>query len=203
VLFLRMFLLEVNSFFSAIDAIDRQLFFAVNRGFSNHVFDTVLPYLREATFWVPLYLFILVFMPLNFGKKGWLWVLAILSTAALTDIVSSHILKPLIQRPRPCWNEEIGDQVRLLASYCGRNFSFTSSHATNHFGVAAFIVFTLKNYLGKGLHFFWLWAAAICLAQVYVGVHYPIDVVGGALLGTAIGRFMATLFNKKIGLIKQ
>lgn len=198
-----MFLLEVSNFFSAIDAFDKQIFFAVNRGFSNPVFDTVLPYLRESAFWIPLYLFILVFMPLNFGKRGWLWVLAILSTAALTDIVSSHILKPLIQRPRPCWDEEIAHQVRLLASYCGRNFSFTSSHATNHFGVATFIVFTLKDYLGKWLHLFWLWAAAICLAQVYVGVHYPIDVICGGLLGTAMGRFTAWLFNKKIGLIKQ
>ena len=88
-------------------------------------------------------------------------------------------------------------KARLLLNHCPGSGSFTSSHAANHFGLAFFIYLTLKPYLKKWGYLFFLWAATVSYAQVYIGVHYPIDVISGALLGSAIGYFTSLQFNKR------
>ncbi len=188
------------SWFSGIDTIDRKIFFIINRDLSNGFFDSVLPYVRESTIWAPLYIFMLVFAAVNFGKKGWLWFLFGICTAALGDLTSSRLIKENIIRLRPCRNPEIADQVRLMVNYCPGSSSFTSSHATNHFALATFVVMTLQKYTTGWVKLFFVWAAVISYAQVYVGVHYPLDVLCGALLGCFLGYIMARLFNNYVGL---
>ncbi len=195
------FLQTANNWFSGIDAVDRKLFFFVNNGFANDFFDTLMPFLRESNLWIPLYLFMLVLILVNFGYRGWLWILFAVCTAAVCDLISSHLIKEHIFRLRPCQNPELAQQIRILANYCPRSSSFTSSHATNHFGVAMFIVVTLGAYTGPWIRLFFVWAAAICLAQVYVGVHYPLDVLSGGLLGCGLGYIIAVFFNNYAGLV--
>jgi undecaprenyl-diphosphatase len=77
-------------------------------------------------------------------------------------------------------------QIRFLAKYCGSNPSFTSSHALNHFAFAAFVVSSFKG-VSKWIYLLFVWAAIISYSQVYVGVHYPSDVIAGGLLGTLLG----------------
>jgi membrane-associated phospholipid phosphatase len=184
------------SWFTGIDLVDRKLFFIVNRQWSNSYFDAVLPYLRESNIWVPLYLFFIAFVLINYGGKGWWWILGAICTAALSDMVSSSLIKGNVFRLRPCQNPEIAHQLRFLVNYCPRSSSFTSSHATNHFAFAMFVVATLKQYTHPWLNLLFLWAGVICYAQVYVGVHYPIDVFCGAILGCLLGAFTARLYNK-------
>ena len=105
-------------------------------------------------------------------------------------------------RARPCRHPEIADHIRFLVNYCPQSSSFTSSHAANHFGMATFIYFTLRSYTNKWLTLIFLWAAMIAYAQVYVGVHFPLDVTSGAVLGIFIGYLMSVIFNKKMGLQK-
>ena len=182
---------------------DRYLFLKINQGSRNIFFDIVMPFIREPKFWAPLYLFILLFVFLNFGKKAIWWVIAAAATVTLTDTISSKIIKPLIARPRPCMDPEFSMNVRLLANYCGSNGSFTSSHAANHFGLAMFFYMTMRHIFPKGIYLFFLWAAVICYAQVYAGVHYPTDVIGGAFLGIVAGGFAGRLFNSKVGLLQK
>ena len=85
-----------------INNLDHRLFQLINQQGSSSFLDFVLPFLREAQFWMPFYLFLLVFATLNFGIKGWWWSLAIVLTAALCDLVSSHLIKENIFRLRPC-----------------------------------------------------------------------------------------------------
>ena len=90
-------------------------------------------------------------------------------------------------------------QIRFIAKTCGLNGSFTSSHATNHFAIAMFVYQMCKK-LSPLWAISFLWAGLISYAQVYVGVHYPLDIIGGALLGNGFGYLFARIFNNKIGL---
>lgn len=187
--------------FKKLIEFDKYLFGIVNQKASNPFFDLIMPFIRQPLFWLPLYFFIVLFAIYNFPKKAGIWIGTMLITVGITDSISSRILKPLFGRLRPCNNPELADSIRLLVDHCGQNGSFTSSHATNHFGIAVFIFITLEKVWGKFNYLFLLWAAAICYAQVYVGVHFPFDVLGGAILGSSIGFAMGKYFNNKMGCI--
>src|SRR6476646_2338208 len=94
--------LQLTSLWQVLNKLDHQLFKLINEQWSFSVLDLVFPFVREAEFWLPLYLFLIVFATLNFGVKGWWWSLGFILTAALCDTVSSHIIKETIIRLRPC-----------------------------------------------------------------------------------------------------
>ncbi|MBS1919868.1 MAG: phosphatase PAP2 family protein [Bacteroidetes bacterium] len=179
---------------------DRELFNMVNSQWSNSFFDTVLPYVRNAIVWAPLYLFFIVFAIINFRRSGLLWVLGALLTVATSDLVSSWGIKELIFRLRPCRDEALAGHIRLLVQYCPKSSSFVSSHAVNHFAISMFIFLTLKDVTGKWLRLIFFWAFAICYAQVYVGVHYPVDVICGSMVGLFIGYCWGKMFNHSYSL---
>ena len=180
--------------------LDRQLFNLINERGSSTILDVILPFLRESQFWVPFYLFMLLFMTFNFGRQGWWWVLAFILTAALADIISSHIIKENIMRIRPCRDPALAAEVIFRVNYCPKSSSFTSSHATSHFALSMFIYQTLKR-ISKWWGLIFAWATIICYTQVYVGVHYPLDVICGGIVGCGIGAFMAYMYRRQIGLI--
>jgi undecaprenyl-diphosphatase len=130
---------------------------------------------------------------------GWIWCLLYLISFILSDQISVNVIKPFFHRLRPCNNPFLSDTVHLLVE-CGSGYSFPSAHAANHFSMGVFSAVTL------GLHARWVWIAAILwatlvsFAQVYVGVHFPLDVTCGALLGAAIGICTGKIFNHYFGL---
>ncbi|MFZ1799365.1 MAG: phosphatase PAP2 family protein [Chitinophagaceae bacterium] len=191
---------SVPVFLSNILDLDRDLFLKINNSWTNSFLDGVFPWWRDATTWMPLYLFLLLFIFLNFGWKAWPWVLGLIITVSITDQVSSNLLKNWVNRPRPCNDELLKMHVNLLINRCPVSGSFPSSHATNHFGVAVFLYMTLHKYFGKWALLFFAWAATISYGQVYVGVHYPIDIIGGAIIGSIIGYLTASLFLRRIGM---
>jgi undecaprenyl-diphosphatase len=180
---------------------DKELFRIINYQWSNPFFDWLTPWLRNAEMWYPFYLFILLFVAVNFKKNVFWWILLGAGTVILTDFISSSIIKNNIIRTRPCNDEEIASWIHVLVGYRPQSSSFTSSHATNHFGMAMFFHLTLKPYIGKWTVVFFLWAFAISISQVYVGVHYPIDITCGALIGILIGYLSGKSFNKNYGLV--
>jgi membrane-associated phospholipid phosphatase len=178
---------------------DKWLFLNINTQWTNPFFDSIFPWWREANTWVPLYLFFIVFAILNFKQKAFPWILFIIVTLTITDQVSSTLIKKWVGRMRPCRDEDLMGQVRLILNTCSGGYSFPSSHATNHFGFAMFIFITLRPILKKCGWLFFVWAATICYGQVYVGVHYPVDILCGAILGCTIGYLTAWFYQKKIG----
>ena len=128
---------------------DKKLFVLINSTLTNPWLDKVYPWWREANTWVPLYVFLLAFMFLNFGKKTWPWIAFVLLNVLISDQISSSFIKHYFMRLRPCSDPEMQFQVRLLLDYCSGGYSFTSSHATNHFGFAMFVSQTVKPYLSK------------------------------------------------------
>jgi membrane-associated phospholipid phosphatase len=194
-----MVLLENLSFIQKLVQADYALMLKLNRDWHAPFFDTIALFIRESTFWVPLYVFLLLFITINYGRKGFWWAVALLGLVALTDLFSSHLVKEMLYRPRPCRDEMMAHKIRFLAKTCGMNGSFTSSHATNHFAIAMFIYQTMKKTSSWwGIAF--IWAGLISYAQVYVGVHYPFDILGGALIGSLAGFYAARLFNHQTGL---
>lgn len=175
------------------------MFLGINHRLANPFFDTVLPFFRDSLFWAPLYLFLLLFAWLNYRSKGAWWTLAFLTTVALTDLTGTYLFKETVHRLRPCNEPALAGQIRLLIHACPGGYSFVSNHAANHFGLATFMVCSFRGIFGPWVYVFYLWAFLVSFAQVYVGVHYPSDVLGGALLGMGSGYFTATLFRRLFG----
>ena len=183
-----------------IKNLDYFLFSKLNGQWHNSFFDGAIPFIRESYFWLPFYFFLILFATINFKNKGWYWALFFIMNAMLSDFVSSDLIKDSLFRLRPCHDPTLADKVRFLVSYCPVSSSFTSSHAVNHFAAAMFIFTTFKKAISPYWGYVFLWAFFISYAQVYVGVHFPLDVFCGAIVGLILGYIPATIFNKKIGL---
>jgi undecaprenyl-diphosphatase len=187
------------SLWQRLDEWDKWLFIKLNNQWTNPFFDAILPYFRIPEFWIPLYLFILVFMAVNYGKKGLWWSIAFVCTVAITDMIGARIFKEVVHRLRPCQDPDFSFHVRLLLNGCSGSFSFVSNHAANHFGMATFMVMTFKGIFKRWMYLAYLWAFFVAYAQVYVGVHYPLDVLGGACLGVLAGLLTSWVFHRKWG----
>ncbi len=177
---------------------DATLFHFINNSLANPVFDALLPWCREKWIWTPLYLFIAVFSLLRFGNRGWLVLLGLVAVVAISDGTSSQLIKKNVRRLRPCNDPALADSLRPLIA-CGSGYSFTSSHAANHFGIALYLSGLFGGIRRWVRPAALLWAALIAFSQVYVGLHYPGDVLGGALLGMLVGWGVAWPVRQWVG----
>ena len=192
----------MNDFLTQLIAKDHALFSSINGKWTNPLLDSVMPWVRHSNNWIPLYVVLLSFIMYKWGKKSWKWLVLVALNVTLTDQISSHLFKPFFHRLRPCADPELMQQSRLLLDHCSGGFSFTSSHAANHFGIAVFLVVTLQPLLKNYRYLFLIWAAIIAYAQVYVGVHFPLDIFVGAIIGIIVGYFNGKLFHKWQGNVK-
>jgi len=198
------YLLSISFFQECLQWLERwdaYLFLKINTVWTNPVLDSIYPWWRDANAWIPLYLFLLLFAIMNFKKKAFPWILFAVLTLVLTDQLNSTYIKNWVGRLRPCSDPNFMGHVRLLLNNCSGGFSFPSSHAVNHFGFAMFVFLTLRPIFKKWGYLLFFWAGSIVYGQVYVGVHYPIDILCGSILGCLLGYMMATIFNKKIGVL--
>ncbi|WP_214228390.1 phosphatase PAP2 family protein [Pedobacter sp. B4-66] len=179
----------------SLQQFDVELFLKIHRGFANPFFDWLLPLMRNRFFWAPLYLFIIIFSFIEYKKKGWYIIGMLLVTFAIGDLVASRVIKPSVARIRPCNEITLANEI-IHRVPCGSGYSFPSAHATNHFAIAVFLIFVFyhrwKPILSIGL----FWAFIISFSQIYVGVHYPIDTMVGAILGTLIGLLTSKIYKK-------
>ena len=163
--------------------IDTDLFLFLNQ-FYNNFFDIIMKQISAKLIWVPLYSIVLFFLYKKFKLKKTILLLfffALLIT--LTDQTSVHLFKNVFQRLRPCHNPEI-QQLTHFLSLPGSKFGFVSSHAANSFAFAflSLLLFRNKNYT----IFILTWAFVVSYSRIYLGVHYPLDIIGGAALGIFI-----------------
>ena len=177
-------------------AADWNLFRIINGQLSCPAFDGLLPLWRTPEFWTPLYLFLIVFMWINFRKAALWWMLYFVVTVSMMDLIGNKLIKQTVQRIRPCNDPSIFPDLILRIPHCGTGYSFISNHAANHFALAMFAFLTLGAVARKWRWLFFVWAFSIGWAQIYVGVHYPFDVLAGAFVGILMGGIMATLFNR-------
>jgi undecaprenyl-diphosphatase len=171
---------------------DKSLFIVMNN-FYCEPFDAVMLFITEHFSWIPLYVAILFFLFWKRNlKTGLLAFLALLLIFGLTDQLSVHLFKNTIQRLRPCHEEELRGIIRVLES-CGGRFGFISNHAANTFGLATFtaLFFQRKWYAWSIL----IWAAIVSYSRIYVGKHYPLDLLCGALFGILTAYLVYRLYR--------
>lgn len=173
--------------------IDTELFLFLN-GIHSPFFDSIMYWISHKFFWVPFYAFLVFLLYRMYGtKKGTILTLLIILTFGITNTLSVKAFKNVFERPRPCHNEIIMEQTHIVNDHCGGKWGFVSSHASNVFGLATLIFFFLgKRIKGIGIGVF-VWAAIISYSRIYLGVHYPLDIICGASLGVTIATIVYKL----------
>jgi undecaprenyl-diphosphatase len=142
--------------------------------------------------WIPLYLIIIAVIIYQKRKKAILILLFIALLIFLSDQLSVHLFKNVVQRLRPCHTPELQDIVHLVRNKCGGKFGFVSSHASNTFAIATFLAFQFKNKI-FGVSIF-IWATIVSYSRIYLGVHFPLDIICGGLLGFILGLFVFKVY---------
>lgn len=174
--------------------LDRQFFLAIN-GWHSPFFDEIMYVLSQKLVWAPLYAILLIMLWLVYRRNFWYIVPLIILLVTLTDQVSVVLFKDIFHRLRPCHEPSLEGMVQLVRGQCGGKFGFISSHAANTFGVAIFAGSLLKVRFKWVLPVLIFWASIVCYSRVYLGVHYPGDVIVGALVGSISGYFILLLFK--------
>ena len=178
-------------------AIDTAIFFFINSTISTPVTDLVWPAVTDYSNHLPVRIILLgvwILLLVRGGKRGRTAAILCVVVLVASDQLSSFVIKPLVDRPRPCHEAGGGPVlhgIRLLV-HCGSGKSFPSSHAVNNFAMAMLFSF----YYRKWAWAFFAWAALVALSRVAVGVHYPSDIAGGALIGAGVALAVIVTWTK-------
>ena len=149
-----------------------------------------MPFLTSKTNWYPVWLALTIFLLWKYRLKGIVFVMIIILAVGLSDIIAYRIIKPWVSRVRPC---NVIEGVHLLAPK--RNtWSFPSNHAANFFALATMLTFLFNKYK----YIFYIIAVLVAYSRVAVGVHYPFDILAGALLGFLIAKLIIFLFENYV-----
>ncbi len=176
-----------------LEQIDQQLFLFLN-GFNSPFWDTVMYWISYKFTWVPLYLATLIYFIYKQRTKAILTIVMTVVVIAFADQISVNLFKNVFLRYRPCHNLDIQNMIHLVNNKCGGQYGFVSSHAANAFGFAIFAALIIRNkYTTAALI---VWALVVSYSRIYLGVHYPADILGGAILGTGLAFILHPVYKE-------
>jgi len=174
--------------------LDTQLFLLLN-GIHNSFFDVGMWGLSSKTIWIPMYAFFIYLLFKQYKKQAWIIILAIIISVTLADSLSVALFKNIFLRLRPSHNPSLEGLIHLVNGYKGGSYGFISSHAANTFAMAVL----LAHFLKVRFHYFpvyiYSWAVLVCYSRIYLGVHYPGDVICGALFGSFVAYIVLKVYE--------
>jgi undecaprenyl-diphosphatase len=184
----------------SLDLFDRELFLSIHH-FRNVVLDFIMPWITNRWVWIPLYALLLLLVYKSYGKKL-VWIVPAIVVLIIISDQGANLMKNGFKRPRPCHQVAISEQV-VTPLGCGGPYGFVSGHASNSMALATFLFLLTFTHGGLRAQRKWwillfLWAAIVAWSRIYVGVHYPFDVLLGATFGALCGLLMYLLIRKKI-----
>ena len=178
----------------SLSTIDSELFLFLN-GLHVDWLDGVMSLITEMWVWMPLYFVLVYWTVKQYGNRWWWIVLAVSVVVLCSEQLASHVCKPLFQRLRPCYNIDLQEFIYLPKGLAGGRYGFVSSHAANTFSVATFLTAALTKYRPWAAIMLFFWAFLSSYSRIYIGFHYPGDIVCGAVLGVLVGLVVWKLFQ--------
>lgn len=182
----------MNELIAPLLSIDQHMFLWLN-GQHNPFWDVVMQGITYKFTWIPLYLLLMYGIVAGFKRKAVGYLLCIIAIVALSDQVASAFFKPYFMRPRPCHDTLIQSLVHVVGN-CGGAYGFVSSHAATGFGIATSINILPTRTL-PGARWLFGWALIYSYSRIYVGVHYPLDILGGAIIGILVALFLVNIYR--------
>ncbi len=181
--------------FEALNALDTNIFLFLN-GIYNDYFNEFMWIVTRSFTWVLIVVALLYVIFKKDWKQGIVIVIGLALVICLADQLSSGLIKPLVERFRPTHNPLIQNLVHVVNGYRGGNYGFVSSHAANSFGAALFLALVFKRKAFSWTIF--AWAIILSYSRIYLGVHYPGDIICGAIVGLICGFFVYYLYGWSI-----
>lgn len=172
-------------------ALDVQLLVYLN-GLGSESYDGLWLFITKQTNWIPLFLLLLYVIYKKIGTKQTLYVLLSIAILILITDQFTNFMKNSVERLRPCNNPEINSFIRVVQSRS--SFSFFSGHAANSMAAAMFIYLLIKPYF-KYTFLLFLWPLVFAYSRIYLGLHYPLDILCGYLFGMLTGLFVFRVYQ--------
>lgn len=180
--------------------IDTQLLLFLN-GLGTSSWDGFWMFMTTSITSLPIYLIAAYFVYKYYGIKKMLFSLLFLAILITISDQTANLFKYGFGRLRPCHNEEINSLVRLVKPYCGGKYSFFSAHASTSMAIVVYFSLLLKNHIKYFPTVLIIWSLFVGYSRIYIGVHFPFDVLFGFLVGSLIGILIYSLlkaFYKKV-----